>query len=245
MRKQQCPVLIPQDIAEEGKQYLRERGYAICPGTGIAADTLKREIADCELEGKTLGLIGLGRIGRAAAKKATYGLDMRVIAYDPYVSRGDGAPPVELVRDRDEVFRRDDFVSLHLPATPETRRMVSERELSLMKPGAYLINAARGEIVDEAALVEALRQGVIAGAGLDVYADEPPRPENPLFRMENVIGTQHNAALTREATARMALHAAIGIDEVLSGKQPSWPVNAPVLTEGRRKESGFDTRESN
>ena len=97
----------------------------------------------------------------------------------------------------------------------------------MMKPGAFLINAARGDLVDEGALVAALQNNEIAGAGLDVYGKEPPAKDHPLFSMPNVILTPHNAALTRECMIRMAVHAAQGIDEVLTGRAPTWPVNKP------------------
>ena len=99
----------------------------------------------------------------------------------------------------------------------------------MMKSTAYLINAARGEIVNEAELIEALQEKTIAGAGLDVYAQEPPAKDNPLFQLDNVNLTPHNSSLTKECTIRMAVHAAMGIDDVLSGRTPKWPVNKPKI----------------
>src|SRR3989475_3408116 len=131
-----------------------------------------------KVSGKTLGLVGLGRIGRAVARRAHHGFGMRVIFHDPYppppaVAAELGAEPKASV---DEVLREADFVSLHSPATPETRHLIDARRLALMKRGAFLINTARGDIVDEAALVEALQRGTIAGAALDVYEREPQVP---------------------------------------------------------------------
>ena len=108
-----------------------------------------------------------------------------------------------------------------------TRNSVDRRLIGMMKPTAYLINAARGDLIREADLAEALQNGAIAGAGLDVFQTEPPSPDDPLFQLPNVTVTPHNAALTLETTDRMGLHAAMGIDEVLSGRQPSWPVVVP------------------
>ncbi len=119
-------------------------------------------------------------------------------------------------------------MSLNLPLNDQTRGRVGMRELGLMKPTACLINCARGEIVNEADLVRALREGVIAGAGIDVYAEDPPPPDHPLFALDNVIVTPHTAAHTHEAMVNMAVHAARGIIEVLTGKPPTWPVNEPT-----------------
>ena len=106
--------------------------------------------------------------------------------------------------------------------------MVGKKEFEKMKKTAYLVNAARGSVVNESDLIEALRSGTIAGAALDVYRKEPPEMDNPLFTMSNVLLTPHNVSLTRECMVRLALHAAQGIDEVLSGRQPTWPVNKPM-----------------
>ena len=128
----------------------------------------KMGVPKTELEGKTLGLVGLGNIGKLVAQKAALGFDMTVLAYDPF-AKGAGLPDyIRMVEDRDEIFKRSDYVSLHVPATTETVHSVSDREFGLMKPTAYLINAARGSIVDEAALYRALQEEKIAGAGLDV-----------------------------------------------------------------------------
>ncbi len=189
---------------------------------------IRNQIQGIELQGKTLGLIGLGRIGAIVAKKAALGLDMKVMAYDPFVNQEDIISEIELVRTRDSVFKNADFVSLHLPVTDKTRKSIGKAEFEMMQPTAYLINTARGEIVNEKELVQALKAGEIAGAGLDVYEQEPPQKNNPLFDLENVIVTPHNAAHTKEAAKRMALHAAMGVHEVLSGEQPSWPVNNPL-----------------
>ena len=147
----------------------------------------KMGVPKTELEGKTLGLVGLGNIGKLVAQKAALGFDMTVLAYDPF-AKGAGLPDyIRMVEDRDEIFKRSDYVSLHVPATTETVHSVSDREFGLMKPTAYLINAARGSIVDEAALYRALQEEKIAGAGLDVLEQEPIDPSNPLVAMDNVL----------------------------------------------------------
>lgn len=182
-----------------------------------------------DVEGKTIGLIGCGKIGSMVAKKCVYGFGMKAIGYDPYVPKTARLPEITYLETMDEVFRQADFVSLHVPATTDNNGFVNQKLLSLMKPTAYLLNAARGSIVNEADLYEALKNNVIAGAGIDVYAKEPPDVQNPLFTLPNITVTPHNASLTYETTDRMGLHAAQGIHEVLSGKKPSWPVVTPKM----------------
>ena len=188
---------------------------------------VRNRIKGQDVEGKVLGVIGLGKIGRLVAKKASAGFGMRVVGFDPFLPESWGDADIERLKTMDEVISRADFVSIHMPSTDETRHSIGEAFFRKMKPGAYFINAARGDLVNEPELVQALNDGVIAGAGLDVFEDEPPRASNPLFGMVNVTVTPHNAALTSETTDRMGLHAAIGIHEVLSGLEPSWPVVIP------------------
>jgi D-3-phosphoglycerate dehydrogenase len=169
-----------------------------------AAASLKRgewerdRFKGIELNGKTLGLIGAGRIGAEVAKRGL-AFGMRVIIHDPYLSeqraRDIGAELVPL----DELFRAADLVSIHAPMTAETRGLVGSDELAMMKPTAYLINAARGGIVDEAALEESLRSGKLAGAALDVFQEEPIAADNTLLRLDNVIAIAHLGAATHEA----------------------------------------------
>lgn len=314
-------VLIPQDISEGGKKFLRDRGYEIKMGSGISLEQILADVADCDailartaqfprkvfeagrkvrvigrhgvgvdnidvaactelgvwvtyapesnansvaehtigfvvacahnlvrcdrefragnfeirnqlmgvdLEGKTIGIVGLGRIGRMVARKCLLGLGMKVIGYDPFVSSLPDLPEVVVVKELDRLLADSDFVSLHLPSSKETRGIIGARELSLMKPTAYFINAARGELVVEADLIRVLKERKIAGAALDVFEKEPPGKDNPLMALDNVTLSPHNAALTREAALRMAVHAAMGIDDVLSGRTPKWPVNKPA-----------------
>jgi D-3-phosphoglycerate dehydrogenase len=314
-------VLIPQDIVEEGKKYLTDRGYTIKMGSGVTVERIIADVADCDailartapfpkevmeagkklkviarhgvgcdnidvktatergiyvtftpeanansvaeytigmiialaryflpgdkatrsgnwelrnkfpaidLAGKTLGLVGAGRVGTMVAKKAFFGLEMNVLVYDPYIKEIKGVPEAKITQDREAIFRESDFVSLHVPATPETKGLIGKKYFEMMKPGAFLVNAARGEIVNEKEMYEILKAGRIAGAALDVYDPEPPLADNPLYGLENVILSPHNAALTREAMARMAVGAAMGIDDVLSGRTPAWPFNKPA-----------------
>jgi D-3-phosphoglycerate dehydrogenase / 2-oxoglutarate reductase len=311
-------VLIPQDVMQEGKDYLTERGYEIIMGSGIEVEDIVRDVQDCDailartapfpkevieagkklkvvarhgvgfdnidikraeelgiwvtnapesnsntvaehtmllilglarkilvvtrefkkgnfavrnqergmdIEGKVLGIVGMGKIGRLVARKAL-AFDMKIVGYDPFLEPADFPDGVSSV-DWDTLFSTADFISLHMPATNETRNIVGAEAFEAMKPTAFLINAARGEIVDEEALIDALTSGKIGGAGLDVFSTEPPPKDSPLLTLDNVLATPHNAALTEECMRRMAVHAAMGIDDVLNGRTPRWPVNNP------------------
>lgn len=313
-------VLIPQEIAEEGISYLRERGYEIKMGSGNSLEEIKKDVVDCDailarlgpftsevleagkklkviarhgvgvdnidvkratelgiyvtnapesnsntvaelalgliialarnliagdkavrnndfefrnrkigldLEGKTLGVLGIGKIGRRLCLKAYYGLSMKVIGYDPFLRKEDFPEEVERIEDRDKLFSESDFISVHIPSTAETKKSIGMREFNLMKPTAFFINVARGDLVVEEDLAQALREVLIRGAAVDVYEKEPPPQNHPFLDLDNIILTPHNAALTNECMIRMAVQAAQGIDEVLSGRTPTWPVNKP------------------
>jgi D-3-phosphoglycerate dehydrogenase len=183
-----------------------------------------------DLDGKTLGLIGIGRIGSMVAKRVAAAFNMKVIAFDPYVKPEAAAGMgVSLVATMEGVLADADVVSLHTPLTPETRGFINAARLSLMKPTAFLVNYSRGEVVDEKALFEALKSGVIAAAAIDVYDPEPPKADNPLFTLENIVLSPHSAALTQECVIRMATGAAEGVVDVLSGKKPQFVVNPDVF----------------
>jgi lactate dehydrogenase-like 2-hydroxyacid dehydrogenase len=169
--------------------------------------------------GKTLGLIGMGRIARAVAQRAHHGFGMKVIFHDPFppapdVARALGAEPRNSL---EEVLREAHFVSLHCPATPETRHLMNRERLALMRPEALLINTARGDVVDEAALVEALQARRIAGAGLDVYEREP-QVTPALLAMENVVLLPHLGSATHETRVAMGLRAFENLQLFFSGK---------------------------
>jgi D-3-phosphoglycerate dehydrogenase / 2-oxoglutarate reductase len=180
-----------------------------------------------EVSGKTLGLIGLGHVGAIVARGA-HGMGMRVLAYDPYVSEDRMRQVnVERAETTDEVFEQSDFVSLHVPRTPQTLGLVNEASLAKMKPSAYIINVARGGIVDETALYNALKEGTIAGAALDVFAEEPTT-HSPIFTLPNVVVTPHLGASTAEAQDRAGITAAEQVATALRGAVPLHAINAPV-----------------
>ncbi|HAI21744.1 MAG TPA: D-glycerate dehydrogenase [Clostridiales bacterium UBA8153] len=170
-----------------------------------------------DVHGKCLGIVGMGRIGRAMARRAQ-GFDMRVAYYDPLLKYPDAAA-VTL----DELLAQADFVTLHVPLSESTHHLIGWAELARMKPTAYLVNTSRGPVVDEAALVQALSSGTIAGAGLDVFEREP-RLEAGLAGLENVVLAPHIASASRETRERMAVMAAQDLKAVLEGRTPSHPV---------------------
>lgn len=311
-------ILLPQDIAQCGKDYLLERGYELKMGRGISEEEIAADVEDCaaiiarlgnfsrrtveagkelriiarhgagfdnidlkaakengvwvtndpvsngnavaehtvamlmgiagslvemdravrmgdfgirnrkltlEVCGKTLGIIGFGRIGRMVAKKAGEGLGMNILAYDCFPQSGEA----QMVSSVEEVLRQADFISLHMPLTEQTRGMIGRKELEVMKPEAVLINTARGELINEKELIEALQRKAIAGAALDVFEQEPPEAGNPLLSMRQVLLSPHNAALTENAMNQMAMTAARAVDDLLMGKTPEH-----VVSEGRK-----------
>src|SRR5262245_13221221 len=189
---------------------------------------LRARYVGSELTGKTLGLIGLGRVGSEVARRAL-GLDMRVLVYDPYVpddhARRMGMEPVEL----DTLLESSDFVSLHVPLTDATRGLLSVARIARMRPSAFLVNCARGGLVDEAALLEALDAGRLGGAGVDVYVQEPVAPDDPLPRHPKVVATPHLGASTVEAQANVAAQVANEVLAILEGRPAQFAVNAPSL----------------
>ena len=314
-------VLIPQDIADEGKVYLEEHGYEIKMGSGASEEDLVRDVSDCQAillrtapvtravieageqlkivarhgagynnvdlnaanengvwvtnapdsttntvaeftigamitvakksfllsesmkEGnfyyknqqqgvdlihKTLSIIGLGRIGKAVAKKAHAGLEMNIIAYDPYIQE-DMVPDYVTLVDWDEAFSQADFVSVHMPLTESNHGCIGKKEFDQMKHDAFFINCARGELVCEKDMIEAVDQKKIAGVFTDVFVKEPPATDNPLLSDEMVVATPHIASNTHECMKLMAIQAASQIHRVLSGEYPDWPVNQPAL----------------
>lgn len=202
-----------KNVGRVNEQFLGEHNYGV-------RDTDSGH----DVEGRTLGLIGMGRVGRRVARLAQ-AFDMKVVGYDPFVPSGMTPEGIEAKATRDEVLAQADFVSLHLPGMPETYHTIDLTAMRKMKPTAYLLNSARGSVVSQDDLVAALNEGAIAGAAIDVYEKEPPAPDNPLLHMANVIASPHIAGSTKEALARIGLHAAMGIDDVLSGREPKWPVN--------------------
>lgn len=181
-----------------------------------------------ELRGRTLGVVGCGRIGRATARIARAGLGMRVCGYSP------SAEPDRLRRlgiepcgSLDELLERADAVSLHLPLRPETRGLIGRAELGRMKPGAFLVNTARGALVDHGALVEALSSGRLGGAGLDVFRQEPVPADDPLLTLPNVVVSPHVAGASDRAMEMTALAVAAAILQAARGRRPRHVISAP------------------
>jgi D-3-phosphoglycerate dehydrogenase / 2-oxoglutarate reductase len=171
-----------------------------------------------DLLDKTVLIIGFGRIGTRTAKRCA-AMEMKVVVYDPYVpAAAIKAAGYEAVSDLDAALPRADFVSVHCPKTPETIGLFNAARLAKLKPTAYLINTARGGIVDEPALYTALTSGKLAAAGLDVYDKEPPEPDNPLLKLPNVLSAPHMAGVTKESLDRMAIQAVENCLSVFDGR---------------------------
>ena len=186
-----------------------------------------RSLKGIELRGKTLGVVGLGKIGSQVAEMAR-GLKMNVIAYDPFVAQ-DWADRIGVtMMELDDLLKQSDFVTLHLPLTPNTEKIIDTSKLVLMKPSAMLINCARGKLVDEQALYDALEAGTIAGAAIDVYSAEPAT-DNILVKSDKVVVTPHLAASTVEAERNAGTDVAKQVADVLRGLPPTTPVNAPII----------------
>ena len=195
----------------------------------------KRLVGNTELAGKTLGIVGVGNIGRRVAKFAG-AIGMRVLGYDKYVPddemRRRGAEPVKSL---EELLPQVDVLTCHTPLTPETAHMIDAKALARMKPGAIFVNTSRGPVQDERALFEALTRGHLAAAGLDVWEDEPTPVDNPLLNLENVVCSSHVAGVTREANRQMAVQVAGEMLRVLRGERPDVLVNQDVWPRlGRR-----------
>jgi D-3-phosphoglycerate dehydrogenase len=183
-------------------------------------DDGRRAADGIDLRGKTLGLIGVGRIGGRVASICRGCFSMRVLAHDPYVTPERARELGVELASVDEVVRQADFVSVHTPLTPETRNVISRERIASMKPGAFVINCARGGLVDEAALVDALREGRIGGAGIDVFEQEPPPADHPLLALPNAIVTSHVAGSSRESLQAMSRMVAEDVLGVLRGEAP-------------------------
>jgi D-3-phosphoglycerate dehydrogenase len=188
-----------------------------------------------ELRGKTLGIVGLGRIGRRVARRSR-AFGMEVICFDPYLS-DDRAHEMHIERvGFDDLLERSDFITLHAALTPNTRGLIGEDVIAKMKPGVRIVNAARGGLIDEEALIEALQSGHVAGAGLDVLTKEPPDFDNPLLHMDNVVVTPHLAASTNEAQREVGLMIVKQVVDALHGVDFRNAVNMPVIDRHVMKE---------
>ena len=176
------------------------------------------------MAGKTVGLVGLGRIGSTVAKRLKQGFDMKIMYFDVHRNEDLEKEYGLVYANLETVLRKADFVSIHVPLLPATRHLIGEAQLKMMKKGAYLINTSRGPIVDEKALVEVLKNGVIRGAGLDVYEEEPKMAPG-LAELDNVVITPHTASATEETRGAMSELAAKNIIEVLEGREAITPIN--------------------
>ncbi|MFQ6090576.1 MAG: hydroxyacid dehydrogenase [Candidatus Bipolaricaulia bacterium] len=166
----------------------------------------KKKLMGSELYGKTLGIIGIGKIGREVAKRAA-ALGMDLVAYDPYVREAEVRDLGLKLLPLEDLLQYSDYITIHVPLTAETEHLLGEREFFIMKDGARLVNCARGGVVDERALYDALKKGKVAGAALDVFEEEPPK-DNPLLQLDNVIATPHLGASAREGQVRSAVEIA-------------------------------------
>jgi D-3-phosphoglycerate dehydrogenase / 2-oxoglutarate reductase len=180
-----------------------------------------------EVRGKTLGIIGLGQIGSGVARRAR-GLDMHVIACDPFVSEERAQTLIVEMVSLEDLLRRSDYVAIHTALTPQTRGLIGEKELRLVKPSVRIVNVARGGIVDEEALYRAVEEGRVAGAAVDVFSKEPA-VDNILFKSERIIVTPHLGASTAEAQERVALDVADQVAAIFRGEPPAYSVNAPLV----------------
>jgi phosphoglycerate dehydrogenase-like enzyme len=178
-----------------------------------------------ELGGRTVGLVGFGAVGREVATRLL-AFKARVLAYDPYV---DTPPPGVAMRGLDDLLRESDFVSLHAPVTPETQNLVSRDRLALMKPTAYFVNTARAALTDEDALYEMLAAGRLAGAALDVLAEEPLQPDNRFLKLPNVLVAPHIGGATVDVTRHQSEIVVDAIERHLRGERPRWVANPAVL----------------
>lgn len=208
----------------------------ICEASGSTKRGLWPRVVGVGLRGCTVGIVGLGRVGREVAKRLK-GFDCRILAFDPAVTEKEAEHWGAEKKDLLELLSESDIVSLHVPLLPSTENMVNEDFLRSMKKGAFLINTARGELVDEEALQEALARGWLAGAALDCLREEPPRESHPLMGMRQVLLTPHMGAHTDEAMFAMGWMALNACLAVLKGEKPENVVNEKVYGLGLRKVS--------
>jgi len=209
---------------------IAKRGIAHDRATRNGDWKIRDSFGGTELAGKTLLLLGFGRIGREVARRAQV-FGMTVLSYDPYVrDAAMFAARVQPVTKLAEALPQADFISVHLPLTAETKAIIGPQQFAAMKKSAIVISTARGGLIDEAALAEALRSGQIRAAGLDVFVDEPPAPNDPLLKLDNLLLSPHTAGLTEECAMRMAEVSARNALAGLDGKvDPEFVVNKHVL----------------
>lgn len=216
-------LMLSRKIVEDDRQVRANKDHLSEYGS-MPNFSSKMGINGNELRGKTLAILGVGKIGRQLAKFAE-AFEMNVIGYDPYVKDN----PVKMYDKLEDIYPIADFISIHMPLTPETAGMITKKELNVMKSNAIIINSARGGIIDENDLADALNNDVIAGAALDSFKPEPPEASNPLFEAKNIIMTSHIAGTTLEANQALGEGAAQAIIDFSNGKLPEFPVNPEVF----------------
>ncbi|MCK5250160.1 MAG: hydroxyacid dehydrogenase [Spirochaetaceae bacterium] len=196
--------------------------------------SIRTRVTGIEVQGKTIGLVGFGRIGQRVAEIASLGLGMKVVTFDPYIKKENiTLKHYTLLDTLNELLERSDVVSLHIPLIEATSNLIGTEEFRKMKSSAFLINTARGGVVDENALIDAIQNKEIAGAGLDVYAQEPPEKNNKLFSYENVIATPHLSSFTSDGKRKMGIGVVQGVLDVLAGKKPEFMVNGEIWDKRR------------
>ena len=204
------------------------RNIAIADSTMKKGEWAKKQLKGSELNGKTLGLIGTGNIGKLTGKLSQC-FGMKIIGYDPFISKEDMAKDgIEKVEELGDLMAKSDFISLHLPHISQTHHIINKDMISKMKSTAYIINCSRGGTVDENALYDALKNGKICGAGIDVFEKEPPQ-DSPLLKLDNVVLTPHLGANTKEGQIRAGTVCAEQINKVLAGKDPDYCVNKKFM----------------
>lgn len=227
------PGTLQESVADQTFALMLALSRRIPEQIEVALSLRWRHVEGVELWRKTLGIVGLGSIGSAVARRAR-GFEMRVLAHDPYAAPETfetlGATPATL----DALVREADIVTLHANLTDETRGMIGAEQLRAMKPSALLINCGRGGLVDQPALVRALEERWIAGAGLDTLEVEPPAPDDPILRAPNTILTPHNSSQTAESAARVNAAVCENVLAALAGERPPFVVNPDVYAHGLR-----------
>lgn len=215
-------------VAEVALLHILNVGRKFVPCvSGVKNGIWPATITGTELDGKTVGLMGFGRVARNLARMLK-GFRVKILAYDPFLSSADDEN-VTLVKSAEMLFSESDIVSLHIPSTPETKRSIDASLFGLMKKGSYLINTCRGDVVNEADLVSALKSGRIAAAGLDVLTHEPPEEGNELMKMDNVFISSHMGAESFESGVRSQKIMAENIEDFFRGKMPASVRNAEFL----------------
>ncbi len=201
---------------------------AMTRGTGFGGFAGRLTLAGYELTGKTIGIVGMGRVGARLAEMCAQGFSMTVLGYDPPIDPAAYTGPATLCESLDDLIRQVDILSLHAPATEETRNLLNAERIAAMKQGAVVINTARGSLIEEDALAAALESGHLAGAGLDVFAEEPLPPDCAIAKAPNTLFSPHVASSTREAIDRMARDSAQYLIDVLQGRRPKGIYNPEI-----------------